>query len=174
MSEKLEEIAKREADAERERERARQERLADAEKLAKAVPERFFKLADEIRACVGRFNGAADPQKRLSLRESTALAARDQNLNADFNLSFSRAGVEVVVALNQMGRSGRPDAYLIEANGKLPNDTFLLRAEGSVKSGKIAYRISINFQRVEWPIDELADRLVRAAVKADLYTLIGL
>ncbi len=163
----LEELARREADALKEREETRVRARLSAERLAREVPERFFTLARELREAVHRFNGAADPQLRLSWRESAALAARDPNLNADFNLSFGRTGVEVVVSLNAMSRSGRPDAYLIEASAKLRDDSFLLRGEGFVDGKEVGYRISIDFKRMPWPIDELADRLVKAVVKND-------
>src|SRR4051812_1796664 len=112
--ESLEQFARREADQEREREESRQEYLQSGERLAKEMPGVFFELAGMLREAVRRFNSAADPQKRLTWRESTALAARDANLNADFNCTLSRLRAEVTVALNAMARSGKPDVYIIE------------------------------------------------------------
>ena len=105
--ETLEEIAKREAEAERIREESRALYIANQQELAKHVPARFFQLAQELRDAVVRFNTAADPNKRISWRESTALAAKDTNLNADFNLSMTRGGAEISLSLNALGRSGK-------------------------------------------------------------------
>ena len=170
--ESLEDVARREKDAELERSEQRAEMTANAERLAKEVPQRFFQLATDLKQAVMRFNAAADPQKRLNWRESVSLAARDTNPNADFNLAFSRTNVEILVSLNALGRSGRPDVFLIEASGKLPEGGFMLRAEGFVKNKKSEYRISIDFKRTSWTIDELADRLVMSAVKASLSPLL--
>jgi hypothetical protein len=169
--ETLEDLARREKDAEQERNDQRAEMLVSAERLAKEVPERFFQLATDLKQAVMRFNAAADPQKRLNWRESVSLAGRDPNPNADFNLAFGRTGAEILVALNALGRSGRPDVFLIEASGKIQEDGFMLRAEGFVKDKKAQYRISIDFKRTTWTIDELAERLVRCAVKASLSPL---
>src|SRR5215470_7397228 len=102
--ETIEDVARREAATEREREEARAEQLQFAEKLSKEVPEAFFELCGLLRENVRRFNSAADPQKRLTWRESPALAARDANRNADFNCTFGRGPAEVTMALNAMGR----------------------------------------------------------------------
>src|ERR1700759_5210098 len=117
--ETIEDVARREADAERERSQARAEQLQFATKVAKEGPQRFFGLCGLLRENVRRFNSAADPQKRLVWRESVALAARDSNLNGDFNCTFSRPGGELTVALNAMGRSGKPDVYIIEGAGQV-------------------------------------------------------
>jgi hypothetical protein len=169
--ETIESIAKREADAEREREESKKRYLADQAEIAKHVPKRFFELAGELRECVMRFNAHCDPGKRIEWRESAALAARDPNLNLDFNLGMTRPGVEITVSLNQLGRSGKPDTYLIEAHGVFPNDAFMLRVDGSFTKGKPTYRLSMNFQRLKWGIEELADRLVKALVKASVFEL---
>jgi hypothetical protein len=166
--ETLEEFAKREADAERERDEARANFVASRELLSKEVPERFFTLAMELRDAVRRFNSAALDEKKLTWSESSALAARDPNLQADFSLEFGRKGANVQVALNAMSRSGGPDVFLIEATGQLKDDRFMVRVEGwAEKNKKITYRITVNFKRVEFPIDELAERLVMACVKSD-------
>lgn len=169
--ESLEEVARREADEERARAEARQEHLQSAERLAKEMPQAFFELAGLLREAVRRFNSAADPQKRLVWRESAALAARDANLHADFNLGFSRSGSEVTVALNAMGRSGKPDVFVVEGFGQLGRDRFLLRVEGMLKKGKVDYRITVDFRRLDCDLEELAERLVMAAVKSDYQQL---
>jgi hypothetical protein len=84
---------------------------------------------------------------------------------------MTRPGVEITVTLNQLGRSGKPDTYLIEIHGVFPNDAFMLRVDGSVKGGRPTYRLSLNFQRLKWGIEELADRLVKALVKASVNEL---
>jgi hypothetical protein len=173
--ETLEEIAQREAEAERRAADARAMHLANAERIAKEVPERFLQLAKDVREHVARFNAVADPQKRLTWEESTALAARDPNLNADFHLTFGRPGADCTMALTAMSRSTGPDVYLIEISGKLHEDSFLMRLEGAVLRGEkgpeIGWRIFLNLRRVERPLDELADRVVRAVVKADVSLL---
>ena len=168
--ETLEQVAKKEAKYEQEKEEAREAYLANAEKVAKAVPERFFELAKELKQAVSRFNEAGDPQRRLSWRESPALTTRDSNLNADFNLSFGRDKVEVVVALNAMGRSGKPDAFVIEGNGRLKEEPFVLRVAAMVKRGEkaVSYRMTINYRQLQFPIEELAERMVLATVKQDI------
>ncbi len=167
--ETLEQIAKKEAKYEQERAEAREALAANADKVAKAVPERFFELAKDLREAVNRFNTAGDPSRRLSWRESPALTTHDSNLNADFNLSFGREKVEVTVALNAMGRTGKPDAYLIEGSGRLNNEPFMLRVDGMVKKGEkaVSYRMTLNYRRLEFPVDELAERLVLATVKQE-------
>src|SRR5438067_10915397 len=171
--ESLEEVARREANRERELAEAREEYLKSSERLAQEMPPAFFEFCGMVREAVRRFNSAADPQKRLTWRESAALASRDSNLNADFNCSFGRGSDEVTVALNAMSRSGKPDVYLIEASGTLgpDHDRFLLRVEGYLSKGKVCHRITINFKRLETTLEDLADRLVMAAVKGDFQTL---
>jgi hypothetical protein len=171
--ETLEEVARREADHERELAEAREEFLKSGERLAKEMPPLFFEFCGIVREAVRRFNSAADPQKRLTWRESAALAARDANLNADFNCTFGRATDEVTVALNVMGRSGKPDVYIIEGSGTLgpKSERFLLRVEGYVQKGKVVPRINVDFKRLEVTLEELAERIVLAVVKGDYQTL---
>ncbi len=171
--ESLEEVARREATRERELAEAREEYLKGGERLAKEMPPAFFELCGLVREAVRRFNSAADPQKRLTWRESAALAAREANLNADFNCSFGRGTDEVTLALNAMSRSGKPDVYLIEGYGTLgpDRDRFLMRVEGYLQKGKVLLRITIDFKRLECTLEELAERLVMAAVKSDYQTL---
>jgi len=171
--ESLEDVARREAELERERAEARQEYLKSGERLAKEMPAAFFELCGLVREAVRRFNAAADPNRRLTWRESAALAAREPNLNADFNCSFGRGSDEVTIALNAMGRSGKPDVYLIEGAGQLgpKADRFLLRVEGYLNKGKVEHRITVDFRRLECTLEELAERLVMAAVKGDYQQL---
>ncbi len=169
--ETLEDLAKREADAERVRAESRELYLANQIELAKHMPNRFFQLAQELREAVVRFNTAADPQKRITWRESAALAARDPNLNADFNLSFSRGEAEISLSLNALGRPGKPDVFLIEAHGNFPKDSFMLRVDGSVNKGKPTYRMSLNFKRLPFEDSELAERMVKALVKLKISEL---
>ena len=171
--ESLEEIARREAARERELAEAREEFAKSGERLAKEMPPAFFELCGMLREAVRRFNSAADPNKRLTWRESAALAAREPNLNADFNCAFGRGQDEVTVALNAMSRSGKPDVYLIEAFGTLgpDRDRFMLRVEGYLQKGKLCHRISVDFKRLEISLEDLAERLVLATVKSDYQTL---
>jgi hypothetical protein len=173
--ESLEEIARREANRERELAEAREEFAKSGERLAKEMPPAFFEFCGMVREAVRRFNSAADPNKRLLWRESAALAARDANLNADFNCSFGRGQDEVTVALNAMSRSGKPDVYLIEGFGTLgpDRDRFMLRVEGYLQKGKMLHRITVDFKRLEVTLEELAERLVLATVKSDYRTLLG-
>jgi hypothetical protein len=169
--ETIEDVARREADLERERAEARAEQIRLAEQLTKQMPEAFFELCGLLRENVRRFNSAADPQKRLIWRESPALAAREANLNADFNCGFGRPGAEVTVALNCMSRSNKPDVYIIEGFGQLVQARFLLRVEGFVKKGKVDYRITIDFQRIDCTLEELAERLVMTVIKNEFNQL---
>lgn len=173
--ESLEEIARREANRERELAEAREEYAKSGERLAKEMPPAFFEFCGMVREAVRRFNSAADPNKRLSWRESAALAARDANLNADFNCSFGRGQDEVTVALNAMSRSGKPDVYLIEAFGTVgpDRDRFMMRVEGYLQKGKVLHRVTVDFKRLEVTLEELAERLVLATVKSDYRTLLG-
>jgi hypothetical protein len=168
----LEEIARAEAQMEKERQARIEEHAKGAHDLAKEVPERFFKLTGELRDAVRRFNEAADPQKRLTWRESAALAARDGNLSGDFSCGFSRNAVDVGIGLTEMSRSGgRPNCYIIEAVGTLRGERFMFRAEGMKTGGKLGWRMTVDMQRVNYSFDELADRLVRAAVTLSLNPL---
>jgi hypothetical protein len=94
-------------------------------------------------------------------------------MNADFNCTFGRGSDEITVALNAMSRSGKPDVYLIEAFGMLgpDHDRFMMRVEGYLQKGKVLLRITIDFKRLEVTLEELAERLVMAAVKSDYQTL---
>ena len=166
--ETIEELAQKEAAYEKEMAQARELSLQNASKLVQEVPGKFFEFCGMLREAVRRFNQAADPQRRMTWRESAALAARDANLNGDFNCEFGRDGLSITVALNVMGRSGKPDVYLIEGTGRLGEDRFLLRIEGFVnKKGAIAYRIMVDFRRIEVTFEELAERLVIAVIKGD-------
>ncbi|MCA1663864.1 MAG: hypothetical protein LC659_06285 [Myxococcales bacterium] len=171
--ESLEEVARREASRERELVEAREEYAKSGERLAKEMPPAFFEFCGMVREAVRRFNSAADPQKRLTWRESAALAARDANLNGDFSCSFGRGSDEITIALNALSRSGKPDVYLIEASGTLgpDRDRFLMRVEGYLQKGKTLHRITVDFKRLEVTLEELAERLVMAAVKSDYQTL---
>jgi hypothetical protein len=171
--ESLEEVARQEANRERELAEAREEYAKSSERLAKEMPPAFFEFCGMVRESVRRFNSAADPQKRLVWRESAALAARDTNLNADFNCAFGRGTDEVTVALNAMSRSGKPDVYVVEGFGTLgpERDRFLLRVEGYLQKGKLLLRITVDFKRLECTLEELAERLVLATVKGDYQTL---
>jgi hypothetical protein len=170
--ETIEEVARREAATERERAEARAEQLQYAEKLSKEVPEAFFELCGLLRENVRRFNSAADPQKRLVWRESPALAAREPNLHADFNCGFGRGHAEVNMALNAMGRSGKPDVFVMEGTGNLHEARFLLRVEGFIKQAQVQYRVTVDFKRIEVTFEELAERLVLCVVKDSFGELI--
>src|SRR3954471_5548374 len=79
--ESLEDVARQEAQHERELAEAREEYAKSGERLGTEMPSGLFELCGMGREAVRRFNSAADPQKRLSWRESPALAAREANLN---------------------------------------------------------------------------------------------
>ena len=168
----IEDVARQEAEVERERAEARAEQLKSGEKLAKEMPDSFFELAGLLRETVRRFNAAADPQKRLTWRESAALAARDANLHADFNCGFGRDKTEVTMALNAMGRSGKPDVFVMEGTGNLHEARFLLRVEGFIKQAQVQYRVTVDFKRIEVTFEELAERLVLCVVKDSFGELI--
>ena len=171
--ESLEEIARREAARERELAEAREEYAKSGERLAKEMPAAFFELCGMVREAVRRFNSAADRAEAPDVARVAGAGRARRNLNADFSCSFGRGSDEVTLALNAMGRSGKPDVYLIEAFGTLgpDHDRFLLRLEGYLQKGKLCYRVSIDFKRLEIGLEELADRLVRATVKGDYQTL---
>jgi hypothetical protein len=166
--ETVEELAKAEAAYDQELAHMREVSLANSGKLAEEVPKTFFEFCGMLRETVRRFNSAADPSRRLTWRESAALASRDPNLNADFNCELSRGELSVVVALNVMGRSGKPDVYIIEGTGRLGPDRYLLRIEGFItKKGDVAYRIMVDFHRLECTLEELAERLVISVIKGE-------
>jgi hypothetical protein len=169
--ETLEEVARREGDAAKETARAEAERRESAERLAKEMPARFFQLAAELREAVRRFNVASEPGGRLIWRESPSLATRDLGSQSDLSLSFGRAQVTVELSLTAMSRSGRPDAFVIQGGGRLGARAFQLRVDGNFSQGKVRYRASVDFRRLECPIEELGERLVLAAVKGSLTPL---
>ena len=161
------EFAKREAQEQIDREEAREFYRQNALKLAEEMPKHFFEFAGMLRKAVGRFNESCDPMLRMTWRESAALASRDPNPNADFNLTLSRDKSEVNVGLNALGRSGKPPVYLIDINGNLKGDVFMARIEGQVREKKIVFRITMNFKQKNCTLEEWADRIVLAVVKQD-------
>ena len=165
--ETIEQFAKREAQEMIDREEAREFYKQNALKLAEEMPQHFFEFAGMLRKAVQRFNENCDPMLRMTWRESAALATRDANPNADFNLTFNRDKSEVTVSLNALGRSGKPSVYLIDVNGNIKGDVFMARVEGQVRDKKIAFRITMNFKQKECTMQEWADRLVLAVVKND-------
>lgn len=171
--ETLEDVAKREVREEADRQQAAKDWLANSERVAKEVPEKFFTLAKQLRECVHRFNSAALPGRRLTWNESAAVATKETNLNADFNVSFARKDAEFMLLLSAMTRSGRPDVYLITGEGKVKDTSFSLRIEGRVDGKHVVYRITQDYQPIEIPIDELAERIVMTVVKGDVSQLTG-
>jgi hypothetical protein len=165
--ETVEDVARREAEADRAQAQARADHLQGAERLGKEVPQAFLELCGIVREQVRRFNAAADPQRRITWRESAALAAGELKPEAELHCSLSRPSGELSLTLVALGRAGKPDVYLIEAFGQLRNERFSVRAEGFVKQNKLDFRISIDGRRVECPLDELGERLVLAVVKCD-------
>jgi hypothetical protein len=171
--ESVEQFAKREAQEMKDREEAREFFRQNALKLAEEMPQHFFEFAGMLRKSVARFNENCDPMLRMLWRESAALATRDSNPNADFNLTFNRDKSEVTVSLNALGRSGKPPVFLIDINGVLKgNEVFMARVEGQVRDKKIIFRITMNFKQKEATLQEWADRLVLAVVKQDGYELL--
>ncbi len=171
--ESLEDVAKREAREEAERQKAAQDWVTNTERVAKEVPERFFILAKQLRECVHRFNSAALPGRRLVWNESAAVATKEQNLNADFNVSFGRKDAEFMLLLSAMSRSGRPDVYIITGEGTVRDVRFSIRIEGRVDGKGVVYRITQDYEPIECPIDELAERVVMTVVKQDVSQLTG-
>jgi hypothetical protein len=171
--ETIEELAQNEVNAEKAQAHDRELLLANSGKLATEVPKSFFEMCGMLREGVRRFNSAADPQRRLTWRESAALAARDANLNGDFNLEFGRNNVTFSFALNVMGRSGRPDVYIMEGTGQLGAERCLLRIEGFInKTGDVGYRVLLDFRRLEVTLEEMAERIVIAVIKGDYAALL--
>ena len=171
--ETLEDVAKREARDEDQRQKAAQDWIVNTERIAKEVPEQFFVLAKQLRDCVHRFNSAALPGRRLLWNESAAVATKEQNLNADFNVSFYRKDAEFMLLLSAMSRSGRPDVYIIIGEGKVRDTHFSIRIEGRIEGTAVVYRVTQNFEKINCPIDELAERVVMTIVKSDVSQLTG-
>lgn len=171
--ETLEDVAKREAREESERVKAAQDWIVNTERIAKEVPEKFFSIAKQLRECVHRFNSAALPGRRLLWNESAAVATKETNLNADFNVTLHRKDAEFMLLLSAMSRSGRPDVYIINGEGKLKDQQFSLRIEGRMDKNNIGWKISWNYEPIDCPIDELAERVVMTIVKMDISQLYG-
>jgi hypothetical protein len=167
-SETVEDVAKHETALEHERAERREDYRLGNERLVKDVPARFLKLARDLREVVRRFNVASEPERRLEWRESAALAVGSTDPNADLNLSFWRKNVETDVRLVVMNRPIGPDAYLIEATGRIKDKPFAVRIEGGYTSGKLEWRITIDFKRVDLDIDDVAEWLVLAVLKEEL------
>jgi hypothetical protein len=163
--ETVEAFAKREANEEREKAEARAAYARNAQRLAAEMPGHFFAFAGNLREAVKRFNENCDPEKRITWRESAALASRDPNPNADFNLTFSRAQNEVNVGLNAMGRSGKPPVFVVEVNGLVKGETFMARIEGQIPDKDVVFRITVDFKKQDCTLKEFADRLVLGVVK---------
>jgi hypothetical protein len=171
--ESLEDLARAEANELRERAERAAKYLVNSERLAKEMPPFFLNVADWLRDAVRRFNDHCDPNKRINWRESAATASRDSNPHADFNLTFGRGDAEVNVVLKEMGRSGpkRPDVYVVEATGRIANQSFFMRIEGQIPEKDVEYRVTVDFQKLELPVKEVAEQLVRAVVKRDVELL---
>ncbi len=170
--ETIEQFAKREALEMKDREEAREFYKQNALKLAEEMPLHFFEFAGMLRKGVARFNENCDPMLRMIWRESAALATRDPNPNADFNLTFNRDKSDVTVSLNALGRSGKPPVYLIDINGNIKGDVFMARVEGQVRDKKIQFRITTNFKQKNCTVEQWADRLVMSVVKQDTFELL--
>jgi hypothetical protein len=170
--ETIEGFAKREAQEMKDREEAREFYKQNALKLAEEMPQHFFEFAGMLRKAVGRFNENCDPMLRMTWRESAALATKDPNPNADFNLTFNRDKSEITVSLNALGRSGKPPVFLIDINGNLRGDVFMARVEGQVRNKKIEFRITMNFKQKDATLQQWADRLVMAVATQDSFELL--
>jgi hypothetical protein len=165
--ETIEQFAKREAQEIKDREDAREFYKQNSLKLAEEMPQHFFTFCGHLRTAVQRFNTNCDPMLRMYWRESAALATRDPNPNADFNLTFNRDKSEITVSLNALGRSGKPPVYLIDINGNVKGDVFMARVEGQVRDKQIIFRITMNFKQKDATLEQWADRLVLSVVKQD-------
>ena len=173
--ETIEEYARREADEDRVRIENRKIYMENQQQLVKEVPKRFFQLAQEVKQAVLRFNKAAQEEKTLTWYESPACVSRDTNPDADFSVSFSRTGrnaSEVEVRVISMTRAKGPDVYLIVANGKLregeKEERFQIRVEGMMdRARKLTFRMTADGRQLPYEIDQLAERLVLAAVKCE-------
>lgn len=170
--ETIEGFAKREAQEQKDREEAREFYRLNSLKLAEEMPQHFFEFSGHLRTAVQRFNEHCDPMLRMIWRESAALATRDANPNADFNLTFNRDKSEITVSLNALGRSGKPPVFLIDVNGNIKGDVFMARVEGQVRDKKIVFRITMNFKQKECTLKEWAERLVLGVAKQDIRELL--
>lgn len=169
--ETVEELAELEKAADLRYSARRQTHLADAELLAKTMPKLFFDFAKDVRVTVKRWNDAAEPPRRMSWNETPAIAAADAQLGSDFRFAFGRRDGEITVGLHPLSPSDGPPAFIMQAIGKLRSADMRLRGEGFVKDGEPQWRIFINGQRIKWPFSELAERLVRAVIHANLREL---
>ncbi len=162
-------FAKREVRTELERAATREKMLKNATLLSEKMPSHFFEFCTMLRENVTRFNATCDPARRIFWRESAALAARDANPNADFNLTFNRDLSEVNVGLNAMGRGGKPAVFLIDVNGKIRGDqVFMARVEGQARE-QIVFRITVNFKKQECDMKTFAERLVMGVVTQEFW-----
>jgi hypothetical protein len=168
--ETIEELARAEAEEIRLRAERAAKYLVNSERLAKDMPPAFLNFADAMRDAVKRFNEACDPQKRFNWRESAAVASRDSNPHADFNLTFGRADTEITVVLKEMGRSGprRPDVYVFEGNGRVADRSFFLRVEGQIPENDVEFRVTVDFQKTTFTYKEFPEMLLRSLIKRDV------
>jgi hypothetical protein len=166
--ETVEGFAKREKDEVLEAIKAKEEYRRNAQRLADEMPGHFLRFCDMLRDAVKRFNENCDTDKRMYWRESAAVASRDPNPNADFNLTFNRAQSEVNMGLNAMGSSGKPPTYVFDINGKIKDDIFMARVEGQARD-VITFRITINFKKQECDLKTFADRLVLGVASQELW-----
>ena len=170
--ETIEQFAKREAQEMKDREEAREFYKQNSLKLAEEMPQHFFTFFGHLRTAVQRFNTTCDPMLRMYWRESAALATRDPNPNADFNLTFNRDKSEITVSMNALGRSGKPPVYLIDINGNVKGDVFMARIEDQVRDKKIVFRITMNFKQKDCTLEQWAERLVLSVAKQDVLELL--
>ena len=171
----LEELARAEATALKQREQAKLDYIAGQERLCAEMPELFFALAKQIREGTRRFNGAAGIQRPVQYQESPAVTIRLLEPGAELHVSIARTPNECTLALRTMTRTGGSDSFLIEGFGTLgvppTHERFSLRVDGIVRGREIAYRTTIDGQKVDSEIDELGDRLVMMIVTGQLARL---
>lgn len=168
LSESVADYAKREMAEQVDRE-AKKKRYWEAQKrVAIELPERFWKLAAQIRTEVDTFNQIVDAEKRMSLTESAGVAAHADHTRAELNLTVTRKGREAWVGLSELMRLGRgPTAYIIEAHVKLSQAKIRVRSEGIPRDDTIRFRVTIDGKEPSFGLDELGARIVLAVAKDD-------
>jgi hypothetical protein len=137
-------------------------------RVAIELPERFMRVADQVRAEVDSFNQIVDASRRLSLEESAGLAARADHAHAELNLSVRRGKAELWIGLAELMRLGHhPPAFIIEAQVRLSQARIRIRAEGIPTREGIRYRVTIDGREASIGLEELGSKLVLTVAKDD-------
>jgi hypothetical protein len=147
-----------------------------SEFLPTAVPACYQELVAGLRSAVRAFNSSLAeipdrPLARVGWFETPNVALRDALTGDGMRVRVSRNNSYFDLMLRLVSRSGMPDIPLIEGHGwigrELVRNEVLMRIEGWVENGKVRFSYSLDFKRLQIPMEEVPDRIVMAVASHD-------